>query len=131
MAGEPASDRRCAPFKRGRYYFAPSMETYDLMMLLDADVADSRRAEIIDQTRKAIDQNGGKVLVSDEWGTRKLAYEIEHRKDAVYHLFQLKASPECLAELDRKLKITDGVLRFRTVNQPEKGLRAQQPAEQE
>lgn len=101
------------------------------MMLLDADVDDSRRAEIIDQTRTAIEQNGGKVLTSDEWGTRKLAYEIEHRKDAVYHLFQFEASPERLAELDRKLKIADGVLRFRTVNQSEKASPPQRPAKRE
>ena len=49
---------------------------------------------------------------------RRLAYEIDHRGEAQYHLFQFQAAPEVLNELDRTLSIDDAVLRFRTIRLP-------------
>ena len=49
---------------------------------------------------------------------RRLAYEIDHRAEAQYHLFQFEASAEVLTELDRSLSIDDAVLRFRTIRLP-------------
>ena len=52
----------------------------------------------------------------DDWGSRALAYPIERQTDAEYHLLQFHAgTPELLSELDRTLRITDGVLRFRII----------------
>lgn len=89
--------------------------TYDLVLMLDAQSDADVRAKIVADARAAISAQG-ELLRHDEWGDRALAYPIDHRKDAEYHLLQFHSStPELLASLDRSLRITDGVVRFRVV----------------
>jgi small subunit ribosomal protein S6 len=92
-----------------------SAPTYDLVLLLDPQAEADARAKILADTREAI-AVGGEVVHEDDWGTRALAYPIERNANAEYHLLQFHAStPELLSELDRTLRITDGVMRFRIV----------------
>jgi small subunit ribosomal protein S6 len=93
---------------------AAEKPTYDLMLLLDTAAADSARSKLVADTRKAI-ESGGELIGYHEWGVRALAYPIERRNDAEYHLFQLHAPPELLQSLDRTLHIADGVLRHRII----------------
>ena len=90
------------------------MALYDLMLILDAEAPEDRRTEILDGVRQAIEADGA-LVESQDWGTRHLAYEIDHRGDGAYHLFQLEAPPPLLDRLGRTLRITEGVLRFRFV----------------
>jgi len=98
--------------------FAPmtmSAPTYDLVMLLDPQAQDPARAKIVADTRAAIEAQG-ELLRHDEWGERPLTYPIERKSSAEYHLLQFHAaSGELLSGLDRTLRITDGVLRFRLI----------------
>jgi small subunit ribosomal protein S6 len=90
---------------------------YDLMLMLDPNAPDERHREILDEVRKMIESQGEIVGVHD-WGLRRLAYEIDHRGEAAYHLFQFDPGPqprELLERLSHALKISDGVLRFRTI----------------
>jgi small subunit ribosomal protein S6 len=87
--------------------------TYDLMLLLDLQVEPDIRAKIVADTRASVESQG-ELLRYDEWGERVLTYPIEKKTSAEYHLLQFHAhSPELLSGLDRTLRITDGVLRFR------------------
>ena len=91
---------------------------YDLMVLLDPEAPEERRAQLIEQIRGQI-QSGDATLKGDaDWGMRRLAYEIDHREEAQYHLFQFEASADVLTSLDRSLSIDDAVLRFRTIRLP-------------
>jgi small subunit ribosomal protein S6 len=84
-------------------------------MLLDAQAEPDARAKILQDTRKAIAAKG-EVVRDDDWGDRSLAYPIGRKADAEYHLLQFRAStPELPGELERTLRITDGVVRFRIV----------------
>jgi small subunit ribosomal protein S6 len=87
---------------------------YDLMLMLDPNAPDERHAEIVGQVQSTI-ESGGTLVGSHDWGTRRLAYEIDHRREAGYHLFQFEGPPDLLERLDHSLKIMDGVLRFRTI----------------
>jgi small subunit ribosomal protein S6 len=88
---------------------------YDLMLLLDPQAEEATRAKIVAETRAAIEAQG-ELLRHDPWGERPLAYPIQHRASAEYHLLQFHVgSPELLAGLGRTLRITDGVLRFRII----------------
>ena len=87
---------------------------YDLMLMLDPNVPDDRHREILDNVTSAIEGNGTLVGKHD-WGIRRMAYEIDHRPDAAYHLFQFEADKALLDQLDNSLKITDGVLRHRII----------------
>lgn len=87
---------------------------YDLMLMLDPNAPDERHEEIVRDVRSAIEADG-QLVGSHDWGTRRLAYEIDHRREAGYHLFQFEGSRELLERLDQRLKIMDGLLRFRTI----------------
>jgi small subunit ribosomal protein S6 len=87
---------------------------YDLMLLLDPNAPDERQSQILDQVKAMIADNG--TIVGDyDWGLRKMAYEMDHRGEAGYHLFQFEGANELLDRLNHTLKITDGVLRFRII----------------
>jgi small subunit ribosomal protein S6 len=87
--------------------------TYDLVLLLDLLLEEPARAKIVADARTAIEAQG-ELLRHDEWGERALTYPIERKASAEYHLLQFHASaPELLAALNRSLRITDGILRFR------------------
>ena len=87
---------------------------YDLMLLLDPNAPDERHEQILDQVKAMIADNG--TIVGDyDWGLRKMAYEMDHRGEAHYHLIQLEGANELLEQLDHTLKIMDGVLRFRII----------------
>ena len=89
--------------------------TYDLVMLLDPQAQDEARARPLAEARAAIEAQG-ELLRHAEWGNRTLAYAIDRREVAEYHLLQFHAgTPELLRTLDRSLRIADEVLRFRIV----------------
>ena len=87
---------------------------YDLMILLDPNAPEERQAEIL-QGVKSMIESSGTIVGEYDWGTRRMAYEIDHRPEAAYHLFQIEAQAELLDRLRHHLKITDGVLRSRTI----------------
>ncbi len=90
------------------------MRLYDLMLLLDPNVPDDRHREILGNVTSAI-EGKGKLVGQHDWGMRRMAFEIDHRGDAAYHLFQFEAERDLLDQLDNTLKITDGVLRHRII----------------
>jgi small subunit ribosomal protein S6 len=89
--------------------------TYDLMLLLDPQAEETRRAKLVSDASAAITKQG-ELLRHDSWGERQLTYQIERKASAEYHLMQFHAaSPELLGSLDRSLRIADEVLRFRLI----------------
>jgi small subunit ribosomal protein S6 len=102
--------------------------------LLDPDVPDERQSEIVSRTRDLIERGGGTWEGEDVWGRRKLAYEIDHKTDGVYHLLTFSVDPETLDEVSRVLKITDGVMRHMAVRRSERrpaGTVASAPADRQ
>jgi small subunit ribosomal protein S6 len=92
--------------------------SYDLLVLLDPDAPEERRAGLVDQIKGQIDSGDATLKGDADWGMRKLSYEIDHRREAQYHLFQFQAAPPLLAQLDRNLSIDDIVLRHRIIRLP-------------
>ena len=91
------------------------MNPYEIMLLLDPELADERQSEIVARARGLVEQRGGTWQSQDAWGRRRLAFEIDHKTEAAYYLLQFDCDAETLAELTRVLKITDGVLRHMAV----------------
>jgi small subunit ribosomal protein S6 len=87
------------------------MIDYEILLMLDPDLAEERQEEIVKRTRDLIERGGGTWDGQDPWGRRKLAYEIDHKTDGVYHLLSFSAEAETLDEIARVLKIDDGVMR--------------------
>ena len=87
---------------------------YDLTLMLDPNVPDDRHREILDSVRSAI-EGKGTLVGQHDWGMRRIAYEIDHRTDAAYHLFQFEGGNDLLEQLGNSLRITDAVLRHRII----------------
>ena len=100
------------------------MNEYEIMLLLDPELAEERANEVIQRIRDAVEGSGGTATAGGAapaggtwdghapWGRRRMAYEIGHKIEAVYHLLLFTCSAETLAEITRVLKITDGVMRY-------------------
>jgi small subunit ribosomal protein S6 len=85
---------------------------YELVLMLDPEVADEGREKVVGDVRQAIEA-AGTLDQADTWGLREMAYEIKQRNEADYRFFRFQGEPPLLERLDHSLKITDGVLRFR------------------
>jgi small subunit ribosomal protein S6 len=97
-----------------RRHMAQPAPLYDLFTLIDPTLDDERRAAIRDAARDIVEADGT-IVTDQEWGVRPLAYEINHKSDADYHLLQFHAPRSVLETLDRTLSITDGVMRHRII----------------
>src|SRR6478609_8628763 len=92
------------------------MPLYDLMLLLDPGVPSDRQESILRDVQGLIESDG-KLVGNYDWGTRRMTFEIDHRPEAAYHLFQFEAEGggALLERVDHSLKIMDGVLRHRII----------------
>ena len=84
---------------------------YEIMLLLDPELPEERGNEVIKRIRTSVEGAQGSWDGHEPWGRRRLAYEIDHKGEAVYHLLLFTAPADTLAEITRVLKITDGVVR--------------------
>ncbi len=88
-----------------------TLTTYEILLMLDPELAEARQEEILARTRTLVEKAGGTWRSHDAWGRRRLAYEIDHKSEAVYHLVVFDADGATLTEVSRVLKIDDGVIR--------------------
>jgi small subunit ribosomal protein S6 len=98
-----------------------AMNEYEIMLLLDPELPEERANEIVQRVREAVEASGGSWDGHEPWGRRRLAYEIDHKSEGIYHLLLFSASAETLAEITRVLKITDGVIRHLAVKRVKAG----------
>lgn len=87
---------------------------YDLMLLIDPTAPEERRNAAISEAESMIN-SGGELVSSHDWGQRRMAYEIDHRPEADYRLYQFNGDNALLERLNQRLRITDAVLRFRII----------------
>ena len=97
------------------------MNEYEILLLLDPELSEERAGEIVARIRERVEADGGSWDGHEPWGRRKLAYEIAHKSEGIYHLLLFTAAPATLAEISRVLKITDGVMRHLAVNRVKGG----------
>ena len=87
------------------------MNKYEAMYVITAELEDEAVKGIIEKYTGIITANGGEIEKVDEWGRRRLAYPINDLNEGHYVLMTFTSAPELPAELDRVLKITEGVIR--------------------
>ena len=90
------------------------MNQYEMVLILKAGLEEEERNQVLDRLKDAINQNGT-VGEIDDWGTRKLAYEINYNKDGYYYVLNYEADPSVVAEVERRARILDQILRYLTV----------------
>ena len=95
------------------------MTNYELMFIIDSTLEDSVKEQTINTVKGIIAENG-EITKADVWGMRKLAYPIEKKHDGYYVVVEFKAESSFPKELDRRLKISDNIIRHLIVNKDEK-----------
>lgn len=91
------------------------MNKYESIFILDPNLSEEDNAALVGKFKSLV-ESAGQLEGVDLWGKRKLAYEINDQKEGYYVLMNFTADSKFPAELERVYKITDGVLRFITVN---------------
>lgn len=95
------------------------MKAYELLYIVDPNATEDVRANVTERIDGAIVGQGGQIDNVDDWGKRKLAYEINHLSEGNYILVNFHADPTHVMELDRVLRITDAVIRHMIVVRPD------------
>ena len=96
------------------------MNKYELAVVVNAKIEDDARAAVIEKVQKYVTRFGGQISDVEEWGKKRLAYEIQKMREGFYYFIQFEAETTCPAELEARMRIMDGVLRYLIVNKDEK-----------
>ena len=91
------------------------MSKYELAVVLSAKLEDEERAAAMEKVTGYITRFGGTVTDIDEWGKKRLAYEIQKMHEGFYYFIQFEADAQCPAEVERHVRIMDNVLRYLVV----------------
>ena len=95
------------------------MTNYEVMFIIDPILEEDKKEATVETVQQIINADG-EVSKVDVWGMRKLAYPIQKKNDGYYVVVEFKASPDLPKELDRRLKISDNVMRHIIINKDEK-----------
>jgi small subunit ribosomal protein S6 len=95
------------------------MVKYESIFVVNPQLEDEKIKEIIEKMKSLVESNAQLEKI-EEWGKKKLAYEIAKQKEGYYVLMQFTAEPNFPAELERVYKITEGVIRYLIVKRDEK-----------
>ena len=91
------------------------MRIYEELFILKPDIPEEEVDPFVEQLRTNLTSAGATVDQVDKWGKRRLAYRVEKYREGFYVLLQFTAPPEAVKELERRLRVSDSVLKYLTV----------------
>lgn len=95
------------------------MKKYELALVVNAKIEDDARVAVVEKAKEYITRAGGTVTEVEDWGKKKLAYEIQKMNEGFYYFIQFDAEPDVPAEVEADVRIMDNVLRFLCVKKDE------------
>ena len=93
------------------------MNKYELALVVSAKVEDEVRNATVEKAKEYITSLGGTITNVDEWGKKKLAYEIQKMNEGFYYFIQFDSESDTPGEIEQRLRIMDNVLRYLCVKQ--------------
>ncbi|NNN15265.1 MAG: 30S ribosomal protein S6 [Acidimicrobiaceae bacterium] len=103
------------------------MRLYEIVTIIDSALEDDQIKAIVDKIVDITKTGGGSLRHVDRWGRRRFAYEMADRWEGYYVIVEIEATPEIVAEINRTLSISDGVLRHKSVRITDKAIAARIP----
>ncbi|NCB93449.1 MAG: 30S ribosomal protein S6 [Clostridia bacterium] len=88
------------------------MSKYELALVVNAKIEDEAREAVVAKAKEYIARYGGNVTEVEEWGKKRLAYEIQKMREGFYYFIQFESETTCPAEVERHVRIMDNVLRY-------------------
>lgn len=105
------------------------MNTYEAIFIINANIPEDETTNIIKKMQDVVAKQGGEIVTFEDWGTKKLAYEVQKQKRGHYVYFRMKGAAAMVSELERQFKLTDTVIRYLIVKLV-KELRVKPPAKE-
>ena len=99
---------------------ASATRPYEVMIIIDADLDEETIRAAVERWLQLIESKGAERGYVDYWGKRRLAYEIRHKVEGYYVVFQARSEPAAMEELHRVLSLADEVVRHKVLRIPEK-----------
>ena len=93
------------------------MSKYELAVVVSAKLEDDARAEVSEKVKALVTRFGGNITDVDEWGKKRLAYEIQKMKEAYYYFIHFESETTTPGEIEERIRIMDGVIRYLCVKQ--------------
>ncbi len=94
-----------------------SMNKYELAVVVSARIEDEERAAVVDKCKALVERFGGVITEVDNWGKKRLAYEIQKMKEAFYYFIRFDAESTAPIEIESRIRIMDNVIRYLIVRQ--------------
>src|SRR4030065_2344725 len=88
------------------------MRKYETIFILDPDLEEEQTQSAIEKVKGIITQNNGEILKVEDWGKRKLAYEVKKKAKGHYILIHFTGSPALVSELERNFRVMDAVIKY-------------------
>jgi small subunit ribosomal protein S6 len=95
------------------------MRAYELMVIIDGDLDDTAVDESLRRIEEQVAARGGQVVSTDRWGKRRFAYEIDHKHEGYYAVYQVVVEGANLGDLERQFRIADDVVRHKLIRLPD------------
>ena len=95
------------------------MNKYELTLIVNAKIEDDARAATVEKAKEYIIRFGGTVTEVEDWGKKRLAYEVQKMREGFYYFIQFEAEPSVPAQIEQNVRIMDNVLRFLCVKKDE------------
>jgi small subunit ribosomal protein S6 len=92
------------------------MKNYETVFILNPVLSEQQVKETVSKFEDFLTSKGAEMVTKEDWGLKKLAYEIQHKKSGFYHLFQFTAPAEILLPLEIEFKRDERIMRFLTVS---------------
>ena len=105
------------------------MRLYDIVVLVTPDLNDEDATRVAAEYKKILTDGGATVVKDEPWGKRRLAFPIQRKREAHYHYWQVEAAPAAVAEAERRMGLSDQVLRHLAVRVDEELKRSAKMAE--
>ncbi len=96
------------------------MNKYELAVVVSAKIEDDERAAVVEKAKALVERFGGQITNVDDWGKKRLAYEVQKMKEALYYFIQFDAESSVPAEIESRIRIMDNVIRYLCVRRDEK-----------
>ena len=93
------------------------MNKYELAVVVSAKIEDDERAQVIERVKALVERFGGQISDVDEWGKKRLAYEIQKMKEGYYYFIHFESEAETPSEIEQRIRIMDNVIRYLCVRQ--------------
>lgn len=91
------------------------MSKYELALVVNAKIEDEAREAVVEKAKNYVTRYGGTVTEVEEWGKKRLAYEVQKMREGFYYFIQFEADATCPAEVERHVRIMDNVMRYLVV----------------